>query len=174
MQGDEMEGRELDALVAEKVMGWQRWEPEDDGDDAYPAHWVNADGTWTGWSAEPWPEDTYNIYGECRFGDAPGLMSPWGVWNPLEDIVAAWLVVGAFIADPAERWTVRLLYAPDCQMYEAAFWRYLDKKTGEAVDIRARSVYTYQHVTGRYWHKSAATAICCAALKAVGVEEVSP
>ena len=64
-------GRELDRLVAERVMGWRLWES------SRPIHWAEErDGCYihTGWNVN-------------------GLAHSRPVWSPSTDITAAWAVV---------------------------------------------------------------------------------
>jgi hypothetical protein len=65
-------GREMDALVAERVMGWTPKPPY--------GHWYDADGNPSGYH----PEAT-----DCR------------KWSPSTDIAAAWQVVEKINADPS-------------------------------------------------------------------------
>ena len=144
MKVDEMPaGRELDALVAEKVMGWRWFRPGDAGEDGYPVDfWCDAAGDLTGWCDRPWPDDTE------QWGDAPALFSARGTWQPSQNIEVAWEVVEklarrGFIAsvasDGADRWVADFAADP------------------------LVTVCTYA--------PTAPLAICRAALKAAGIEE---
>lgn len=65
-------GPEIDALVAEKVMGWK---PDDDDGHA----WEDADGDW-----------------KAHRKDGPWMDTGEVIWSPSTDIAAAWEVVEKF------------------------------------------------------------------------------
>ena len=68
-------GHELDALVAEKVMGWHIQQLS-----SYSfAAWFDSDNSQTGWTEEPDDYDSLRYF--------------IGVWHPSTNIEAAWEVV---------------------------------------------------------------------------------
>jgi hypothetical protein len=76
-----MMGGEIDVLVAE-AMGWTLRKS------GYPVNfWLDAGDVSTGYCDQPWPDDIE------RYGDAPEIFSPKGVWNPQSNIIDALNVV---------------------------------------------------------------------------------
>ncbi len=137
-------GRELDALVAEKVMGWRRMTYAEQ----YPgnpnfAHRNELTGYW---------HDAVGKY--CaRAEDCPDYYAPEDAWSPSTDIAAAWEVVEKLCATGTdeERYFIVRREAAE---YVVTFWREaLAHNVAEEFESRA---------------KNAPLAIALAALKAVG------
>jgi hypothetical protein len=110
-------GRSLDALVAEKVMGWRVW-PED-----RTAH------EWDQFL--PWPRGVITAHGLVVIrSDSHNIWTSDKRWSPSTDIAAAWEVVNAMpdrarmaifapgaVVEPGrhngEDWFVRIYAAPN-------------------------------------------------------------
>lgn len=83
-------GRELDALVAERVMGWRRLSyqqafPDSDfqrGRTKLTSYWHDPSG-----AKKALAEDSYDYY------------QPEDAWSPSTDIAAAWTIIDKMIAD---------------------------------------------------------------------------
>ena len=75
-------GPALDEAVA-RAMGWTTFDPNEDTDEL-PLLWIGS-GTLTGWALGEYP------VGE-RWGSAPGLFAPRGIFRPSQDWAAAGLV----------------------------------------------------------------------------------
>lgn len=112
--------REIDALVATKVMGWHMSNAG--------TIWLMSDGKYTGWDSKNLGDDGWH-------------------WNPTEDITAAWQVVEKM---RDRGWLVEL------SGHENKLWEADLDKDDEPT----------------HWaqHESVSTAICIAALRAVGCE----
>ena len=140
-------GRELDALVAEKVMGWRK-------EYMFPAERVRG---------EDLPDRGALVWRESGQKSYKWLVEDRDCWIPEEcpedgfhpstDIAAAWLVVERL----AQEWDVEI-YRFQSMAINSAYWVC---KFGELVDYEP--TYFAQAL-------SAPHAICLAALKAVGVD----
>ena len=147
-----MNDRELDALVAEKVMGWTYWRSKH-------GHWIVTDPD--GMTHEP-------LFANLppNFDSDTGKKNPDPIWHDgldlpsySTDIAAAWLV--------AEKIGVTVIHLAD--------GRWLAGEDGHDVlwtDEEGEHFSYYEtHIDGGGWFadKSAARAICLAALHSLGV-----
>ena len=150
-----MKDRELDALVAERVMGWRPYIDKrecwaiDTPCDIDNEHPRGRETLWTGERAWGFDEATGKRW------DRPW----WGATQEVPfystDITAAWQVVEAMRATNYRNWRVESFAGGTC----AAFWtdnEDPDELTRDAAD------------------EVSARAICLAALKALGVDASSP
>lgn len=142
-------GRELDALVAEKVMGWRAHSP------GYPSL-VDINGVPTGWLAS----------GQGSQGDDPDF-------RPSTDIAAAWEVVekiSQLFKDKMIKWSDSLLMEELCNGIRIQkvddYWKAGLTSGEDSLHGEEHPFMANRSAVG----ETAPHAICLAALKAVGVE----
>lgn len=132
-------GRERDALVAEKVLGWTLW------DRGFPVKfWIGPDRLLTGWcDSDEW-------------GDTPRRFSGNGAWRPYIDIAATWVIVNALAQ---EDWHL-VLYAPGTYTDEG-----LGPREGWTALFYQATEDDWYKCEGAFDIETEHAAICLAALK---------
>lgn len=141
-------GREIDALVAEKVMGWRRMTYAEQYAKCPRPHGYGNDNRLTSyWHSS---ELHNGVYREAaRAEDCPDYYEPEDAWSPSTDIAAAWEVVIHLRSKDYIDFELRM--EPGRESATASFIM----PAGNRISASAND---------------APAAICLAALKAVGVE----
>lgn len=142
---DKLEGRELDAAVAE-ARGWRKfWDEELE-------EWL-----WDTWTCKELPDGSTHCSG-CQT-TLPHFST---------DIASAWELVEEM---REAGWIYKAWGCKENGWDEATFWRYVDKRTGEAKNLADIPLYQSQEQVGRARHPQIETAIARAYRKALKAKE---
>ncbi|MFA6315711.1 MAG: hypothetical protein WC648_05090 [Candidatus Paceibacterota bacterium] len=138
-------GRELDGLVAEKVMGYAvKRVTRKIGNTGNLKTGETHDVYDTDWYLLETNGETMMVHGPLMHGYGPARVAHYST-----DIAAAWQVAEA----------MRIAIVPEMVFHQKP-----------SIDGFSARVCSQNHPEGRAWAKTAPLAICLAALKAVGVE----